>query len=134
MSDKPYLFIEKLNVVDKEPEEPQLKWDMSKPSLALIASNGDRRAVILEWTGGHLAYFMEADVEWTHDQLFDGAPEGLRVWEGKITSHRYYEGDYDYWLDGVYRELNTEEWLSLQAGRDLWPLAADTVEDTLESA
>lgn len=91
----------------------------AKPSLAIVASDG-RRAVILDFVGGALDYWIS---EGGDKKSFDGVGAGVWIWEGTVVGTRDYWGEYDERLEGDFRELTDEEWGLLQDDDVLWDAA-----------
>lgn len=108
-----------LTLLNGEEDGPP-EYDWSKPSLAVVASDGDGRGCVLWTAGPHVQSFLDEIGRGLDDIGLDDAPDGISVWEGKIKTYHYYEGDYDADLTGKFREPSDEEWQSIQRGECPW--------------
>lgn len=98
-----------------------MNW--GKPSLAVLASNGDDGCVLFT-VGPHVLFDMkESGLGNKLDDLgLSDAPAGLSVWEGTTAGGgRTFEGDYDdTYLVGTFRPLTEEEWAAVKMGDCPW--------------
>lgn len=93
----------------------------TKPSLAVIACDGDGNGCVLHTVGPHVTHELDEIGRALGDIGLDDAPEGISIWEGKIkTSGPDHDGEYDAWLDGTFREPTDDEWAAIRAGRCPW--------------
>lgn len=96
-------------------------YDWSKPSLAVIASDGNGYGCVIFTVGAHVEFELkEGGLRDLGDLGLDDAPRGISIWEGKTESHRDYEGDVDTWLKGTFREPTEQEWASISRGGCPW--------------
>lgn len=101
--------------------------DWSKPSRAVIASDGDGNGVIL-WHMGALSHEVEQiRSESLGDYGFDDCPQGIHVWEGiheEKTKPADFTGSNETLMvpKGDYRSPSDEEWQALREHRCPWPL------------
>ncbi len=96
-------------------------FDYSKPSLAVIASDGDGHGCVLSTVGVHIEFeIKEAGLHDLGDLGMDDAPRGISIWEGKTESHRDHEGDVDTWLEGAFRQPTEQEWAAIVRGECPW--------------
>ena len=101
--------------------------DGSKPSIAVVASDGSGNGCLLFWAGGHLALEVE---EYGFTQLsdlgLDDCPAGIWIWEGKyVWSSGYNHGmGIDEGGDaspvGGFRAPSELEWKFIRAGKSPW--------------
>ncbi len=105
------LFAQK--TVEGAPSE----WD--KPSMALIACDGEGHGCVLE-TFGPAVPGLNDDTGRGHldDFGLDDAPKGLSVWIGNLQTWRCgaWGEEWDAELRGEFRSLTPEEWKRLAAG------------------
>lgn len=98
--------------------EPDYDW--KKPSLAVVACEGNGFGCVLYTVGPHVFCLME-DVGRALGSIgLDDAPAGISVWEGKTESYKSYYGEQDVYLEGEYRDPTPEEWKAIQAGECPW--------------
>lgn len=96
-------------------------YDWSKPSLAVVAM-GECGGFVLWTVGAHVAFdIKETGLGGNAEDLgIEPDDEGIFIWEGKTKSSRDYEGEYDSWLDGEFREPTEAEWASIRRGECPW--------------
>jgi hypothetical protein len=102
------------------PNFDELDW--GKPSLAVIACDGNGNGCVLYTAGPHVAMDMHEIGRGLGDIGLDDAPAGISVWEG-MTAGGGYAGDGDYhdtYLEGAFRVPTDDEWLAIRAGRCPW--------------
>lgn len=97
---------------------PDAAWE--KPSLAVVASDGDGYGAVIHTSGPHLRYqidevgFHELELLGLHD-----CPAGVWVWAGKIR----YQGcgpDTEPVTEGEYRHPTEEEWQAIRDNVPPW--------------
>jgi len=103
-------------LLDERPKEPYV------PSKALIACMGGT-GVLLEYIGSAISWHVDEFSSSLDDLGLDDAPDGLSIWEGTMGSRRVQTqdgDDWDYEVNGAFRDLTPEEWDKLKAGEPLW--------------
>lgn len=97
--------------------------DWSKPSLAVIASDGNDGCVIFT-VGPHVKFDIKESGlgNKLSDLGLDTAPAGISIWEGKTAGGgRAPEGDYDdTYLVGTFRDPTDQEWWAIKRGECPW--------------
>jgi hypothetical protein len=105
-------------------EEPRPEYDWSKPSLAVVACDGNGHGCVLWTAGPHVESLVhEAGVTNLSDLGLDDAPEGISIWEGTIKTVHHNTPDaneYDSWLEGSFREPTSKEWESIRKNECPW--------------
>ena len=84
--------------------------DWSKPSRAVVASDGKGNGCVMHYVGAHLDQWRSDVGDSLKDLGLDEAPAGISIWEGKVHTTRGYDGDYDAELVGEFRAPTEEEW------------------------
>lgn len=115
----------------------ELNWD--KPSLAVVACDGDGHGCVLHTVGPHVAFDMREIGRDLDDLGLDDAPAGISIWEG-VTAGGGYAGDGDYhdtYLSGAFRAPTDDEWKAIREGRcpwnpDDWAVPSKTTEVTVD--
>jgi hypothetical protein len=104
---------------------PKAAWE--EDSYALIAF-GTEGGIILEHEGPHIDFeLQEAGTgPFVEDMGLTPPHEdpGLWIWKGRIVDTTFHGPDgteYDYELDGEFRELTDEEWKAFRAGESILP-------------
>ncbi len=106
-----------------EPAPPRRqRVGQTTDSIALIASNGSHGCIVVHDGAG-----IEADIEAIGNNSLDhhgldDAPDGLSIWEGRLTGGRCGEfgEDYETELVGTFRDLTDAEWLLLRETGEPW--------------
>lgn len=110
-----------LELVPRAPPSDGVRWDL--PSKAVVASK-DGDGCVLYTAGPHVKSLQEETGTHRLDDLgLDDAPDGISVWEGKITGGGYdsFNGDYhDTFLKGEFREPTHYEWQMIREGQCPW--------------
>ena len=116
---------------DAGPEPDKVDW--SKPSLAVVACDGNGHGCVLWTAGPHVASLInEAGVSRLDELGLDDAPEGICVWEGVVrgTVHHGMDGtEYDSHLEGSFRDLTDEEWASVRKNECPWDETPWTIKE-----
>lgn len=103
-------------------EEPKGPKKPYVPSRALVACMGGTGCV-LEYVGDAITWHVQEFSSQLDELGLDDAPDGLSIWEGSMGSRRVQTqdgDDWDYEVNGEFRDLKPEEWDKLKAGEDLW--------------
>lgn len=104
--------------------EVRVRKNARTNSIALIASNNGKGCILAYHGSG-----IEADIEaigigTLEDHGLDNAPDGLSIWEGKLTGRSWSSPetgfDVETSLDGEFRDLTGEEWQRLQDMHTPW--------------
>lgn len=90
--------------------------DDAPVSRCYVASDGDKRIIVIDWIGKELEEWMEqiGEIDLTEHEV---PAAGLFIWEGGIRRENYdtpMGREYDIHLDGEFRKLTDEEWNMLQ--------------------
>lgn len=106
------------------PEPPRKKrkapWN-THPDIALIANNGGT-GCILASDGAAIEYSQE-NGHALDDNGLDDAPDGLSIWEGRGHSSEWHTDmghEYDFELNGSFRDLTEQEWTLLRETGTPW--------------
>ncbi len=119
-------FLKLDGTVWEESSKPQPwgNYDFSKPSLAVVASDGQGEGAVLWTVGAHLNLEMEEIGLYRLDELgLDNAPLGISVWEGKgVWSRGPWEHpqDGDMELVGEFRDPTKLEWAFIKDNECPW--------------
>lgn len=109
-------------LVDEERCDECTGWgayDWSKPSLAVVVSNGTKISV--PWTVGvHVQFDLVEHGLYFEDLGLDPPDAGIWIWEGKTVAEQSYEGEHDAYLDGTFRAPTDEEWAAIKRGVCPW--------------
>lgn len=128
-----------MKIFEAQPDDDNrtIDWsqmDWNKPSLAVVASDGDDSGCILSYAGPALDFERceGGGLGWDHlcRMGLSGAPEGISIWEGSMvpeTIETPYGTDHDAYFEGEFRKPTKEEWESIVAGECPWD-----VEDWIE--
>lgn len=105
-----------LGVQYKKPSDSYRGYDPKKPSLGVVASDGNGNGLLLWYVGVDLALEVEEyGFRFLTDLGLDDAPAGVSVWEGKYV----WDGD-DANPKGRFRPPTEAEWVAIREGRMPW--------------
>ncbi len=100
--------------------------DPSKPSRAVLASNGSGAGIVISYVGGHLGLeIKEYDCRTLEDLGLDDCEAGIWIWEGTyhysggVNSEGIDEGG-ESTAKGAFRAPTDDEWAAIREHRCPW--------------
>ena len=98
--------------------------DWTKPSLAVVACDGNGHGVVLWTAGPHIdSLISDAGVCNLADLGLDDAPVGISIWEGVVRGSRHETMDgteYETHTEGTFRAATADEWASIKKDECPW--------------
>jgi hypothetical protein len=98
-------------------------WKYRKPcpdDMALVVVH-EGRGEILDHIGPGLQYVEDSGMRSDYfDPCCEGQSSGVFIWEGRMATETYANGEHDYYLDGTFRPATKEEWYAYLEGKPPW--------------